>query len=160
MVNDNKEQVILTTRDEFEYEDYLEYCKDMDIVPADRYSVEYYQWCAEESQLNYEADRENLKCVEIANETFCITGTHGLWWGRPEIVPVMKEGLLNAIDKCNGRDINDIEVKFNLQNGYLDLYAHHHDGTNCYQIHLLNKNGVKWFQNAIDRHENPTTEVY
>ena len=43
--------------DDFAREDYEAYCEDMDIEAGD--DEEFFDWCAEETQANYEADIRN-----------------------------------------------------------------------------------------------------
>ena len=69
-----------------------------------------------------------------------ITGSLGLWNGRPTIAPVLCNNLVEAIEKCFG-SCDDLEV--NLENGHLEVLAKHHDGTNCFEIHILSKKGLR-----------------
>lgn len=147
--------MLIQTEDEFTYDEYLEWCEEMGIEPAEENSVEYYQWCNEESQANYEADRDNLEEVEIADETFVVTGSLGLWDGKHEVHPTFVDGLLKAIDYCS-RGSEDMKAELDIKAGVINVYGYHHDGTNCFEIRMLNKNGLKWKESAERRGEDPT----
>lgn len=81
----------------------------------------------------------NLKYSDFADIPCVITGTLGLWNGRPEIEPVCCNDLASAIRKCcNKMDYIIIEQI----NGHLELQGIHHDGINHFEIHLLNERGI------------------
>lgn len=143
---------LVTTRcDQFEYSDYLEWCEMNDIEPDKEGSSAYWDWCAEEAQLNYDCDMDNLMYSEIKDRMFLIEGALGLWWGRPTIQPVLVEGIVPAIKRCIGRDINDIDAELNTKDGVIYVRASHHDGTNIFTLKMLNKNGEKWIENALNK---------
>ena len=71
--------------DDFDREDYEAYCEDNDIEVGD--DEGFFDWCAEETQANYEADMENIESCKEYNVPVVVTGTLGLWWGHPEIKP-------------------------------------------------------------------------
>ena len=150
---EKKETYTLVTTDstQFKYTEYLEYCEDNGIEPEPDGSVEYYDWCADEAQINYDCDMDNLMYSELKDRTFVIEGILGLWWGRPTIKPVVIKGIVAAIKKCFGRDINDIEVELNTKDGVIHIQSHHHDGTNFFTLKMLNKNGEKWIDSAIEK---------
>jgi hypothetical protein len=152
---EKKETYTLVTTDstQFKYADYLEYCEDNGIEPEPDGSSEYYDWCADEAEKNYDCDMDNLMYSKLKDKTFLIEGNLGLWWGRPTIKPVVINGIIPSIKRCFGRDINNIEVELNTKDGFIHIQSHHHDGTNFYTLKMLNKNGEKWAQNAIDKGE-------
>ena len=152
---EKKETYTLATTDstQFEYTDSLEYCEDNGIEPDPDGSAGYYNWCADEARTNYDCDMDNLMYSKLKDKTFVIEGTLGLWWGRPTIKPVVIKGIIPAIKRCFGPDINDIDVELNIKDGLIDIQSHHHDGTSCFTLKMLNKNGEKWAQNAIDKGE-------
>lgn len=153
-MEEKKKIIWLQSNYDFEYSDYLEYCEEMGLTPAKDGSMEYYNWCSSENEINYDADRDNLRYSKIADEMFCIKGTLGLWYGTREVMD-SKRGLLAAIDKCIGRDGEMVTVSQTEGNGWLDVEVVHHDGTNIFQLHQLNKNGVRWWEAAENRGERP-----
>jgi len=134
---------ILTSQvdtDEFDHEAFELWRKDMDMEPlGDDYDEAYFDWCAEETQANYEADMDNIEACKEYNVPVLITGHLGLWWGKPEIEPVREESVHNAIQKClNGADTVTVE----WEDGEIHVFAGHHDGCNCFTIRALSKKGI------------------
>lgn len=130
--------VVIDTTDNYNYESYLEYCEDMDIEPADKNSNRYYEWVSDMMEMDFDDFVANMKYSEIANTPCVITGSLGLWYGRPEINPVFMDNLSDAIMKC----INNMDYfKVEMINGVINVYGYHHDGTNCFEIYPLSKKG-------------------
>ena len=63
-----------------------------------------------------------------------VTGSLGLWDGKHKIYPTCGE-LMEMIDKCL-KDAYDYVLK--IENNVLYIENHHHDGTNYYEIRLVN----------------------
>lgn len=122
------------------YEDYLEYCEDMEIDPAEDESPEFYDWAYHMIELDWEDFQANMKYSPFAKLPCMITGCLGLWNGRPTIVPVKCDNIMDAIERCvSGGD--DAEVI--LKDGYIEVLSKHHDGTNIFEVHLLSKKGIE-----------------
>ena len=122
---------------DYTYEDYLEFCKDAEIEPAEEDSYEFHQWTYDQSNLYFECDSENIKaCKAYQYAKFVITGNLDLWNGRPSVVPEKVTGLWNAIKNCFGT-CDDLIVTLNTKTGVIDVQAMHHDGTNCFEIRML-----------------------
>ena len=64
-----------------------------------------------------------------------ITGNLGLWNGRKTIVPTLVDNLYNAVSECL-KDAYDVVLK--VKDNVLYVENHHHDGTNCFEIRLVN----------------------
>lgn len=79
---------------------------------------------------NIEFSGNNVPCV--------VTGSLGLWTGRHTIGATPCDNLVTAIRKCAG-SCDYVTVK--QENGHLTVSSAHHDGTNCFEIHLLSKRG-------------------
>ena len=129
--------------DDFAREDYEAYCEDNDLEAGvgDYFEEGFFDWCAEETQANYEADMDNIKYCKEYNVPVVVTGTLGLWWGHPEIKPERYESVADAIHDCMVRsDCHDVLVKFN--DGVITVEAYHHDGCNCFTIKALSKKGI------------------
>lgn len=82
---------------------------------------------------------DNIKYSKYGNIPCVVVGTLGLWNGRKNIYPTKCDDLVTAINKCAGSASNVIVI---LNNGCIEVNAKHHDGTNCFEIHLLNKLGI------------------
>ena len=63
--------------DDFAREDYEAYCEDMDIEAGG--DEEFFDWCAEETQANYQEDMANIQDCAEYNVPVVVTGTLGLW---------------------------------------------------------------------------------
>lgn len=126
--------------DNYMYEDYLDFCLDNDIEPEGENSAAFYNWCNETALIDYEADIENIKYCKQYNVPVIITGELGLWNGNFEIEAVRKESVYDAIQRCIGRDIINVEIFFD--NGEIEVNAYHHDGCNTFTIKALSKKGI------------------
>ena len=153
-----KEFVIYDSQEDFPYEDYVEFCEINGMEPAEEDSREYWDWVYQTRNDYYDDMLANLSWTKI-DYPLMIIGQLGLWNGRPSIVPVpvKSEGygrkfyssdyvgyetpsLKAAIKKCcEGRDILDVDVHY--EDGVIAVYAHHHDGCNCFYIRKLSKKG-------------------
>ena len=140
---------LLTTRaDQFTYDEYVDYCIEEGIEYGEPNSMEFYDWCEEEARITYDCNMENLTESEIADRTFVIEGTLGLWDGNHTINPIVVKGIVPAINRCFGRDIDNIDVELDTKDGVIHVNASHHDGTNCFTLKMLNKNGEKALEDA------------
>lgn len=131
----------------YSYEDFVEYCKDQNWdmqedeleIPAE-YSASYWEWVRAQIEDDVECFFENLKYTKgIVNEPCVITGTLGLWWGRPKVLPTKCDNLIEAVKMCWG-DCDDVRVTG--LDGVVYVDAMHHDGTNCFEIRP--KSGKKY----------------
>ena len=131
------------------YEDYLEMCEEMEIEPKEEGSTEQIEEVIEYMNDDFGDFCSNLE-YSSWNVPCMITGNLGLWNGRPTIVPVFCDNLVDAIKKCWG-SCDDCEVK--LENGHLEVFAKHHDGTNCFEIHILSKKGLREVERPIYKYD-------
>ena len=133
---------ILTTEvdtNAYTQEDYEEWCEINELEPGDDY--DFYEYCAEETQNNYESDMDNIESCRQYNVPVVVTGTLGLWWGHPEIKPERYESVADAIHDCIERsDSHDVFAEYN--DGVITLNCYHHDGCNCFTIKALSKKGI------------------
>lgn len=127
---------------EYGYDEYVQECEDNEIEPAEENSHEFYMWCDEMAQADYECDMDNIKCHKPYNIPVTITGVLGLWDGKHEIVPVEMDSVYDAINKCYGRDINHIKAFY--EDGAIKVLAMHHDGTNVFYIKPTNGGRLKY----------------
>ena len=147
----NPEYVLIDTynRDADEYvEDFKEYCEvnDYTIVGKDTEmeglylggKITFWDWYYH--ILEYEdSDFWYTFKNAIKNEplyTRCvITGNLGLWTGRHGIYPTLVDDLYKAVMKC----LKDCEMyKLTIKDNVLYVEGSHHDGTNCFEIRLVN----------------------
>ena len=135
-----KDCVLYDSTEEWSYEDYKEFCEEMGITPAPEGSDKYYEAVCRQRNNDWDDFEANMKYAGMNNTPCMITGTLGLWNGRPDIIPVKCDTIMDAIHKCldNGYSY-DCDIVLN--DGHIDVNVHHHDGTNCFEIHLLSKRG-------------------
>ena len=137
-----KIEITLFNNYDYDFEEYKELyqdCYDLtdeemaEVADDDIYN---YLWECLESEwedlsLNLSYSKFDKPCV--------VLGSLGLWNGNKSIVPVVCDNVSSAIDKCvNGCDY--IEVRQVC--GHIEVSAIHHDGTNTFEIHLLNGKGI------------------
>ena len=124
--------------DDFTREEYEEWCEVNGVEPGDEY--DFYDFCALQTNAYYEADMDNIEACKQYNVPVVITGTLGLWWGRPEIRPERYESVADAIRRCvGGGDYNEVHAEFN--DGVITVDCYHHDGCNSFTIRALSKKG-------------------
>lgn len=129
------------------YEDYLENCEINGFTPCGEDSEDYWDWIREEIESDYEELFDNLKYAKINNNPCFVSGSVGRWDGRHTIVGKIFDNLSDAIKNCfYGGD--DFEVY--LEDGVVYVKALHHDGTNCFEIHILNEKGQDTNELDID----------
>lgn len=123
------------------YEDYKEWCEEMEREPCGEDSEDFYNWLHEETDLDAECFFSNLRYAKGMVQNRCvISGRLGLWNGRPTIEPVMCEDLEEAIRKCWG-GCQDAIVE--LENGVVKVEGLHHDGRNYFEIRPLTARGAQ-----------------
>lgn len=118
--------------DEELYRDvYKEFCTDNQM----EYNEESFSiWLNDELVMEYNDLLINLESSEY-NIPCVILGDIGTWRGRFEIEDTYAEDLISAIKKCVG-SADYIQIRLN--EGKIEVYAYHHDGTNTFDIILLN----------------------
>lgn len=72
-----------------------------------------------------------------------ITGKLGLWWGHPDVKPVECDSLESALNRCIGRDIQDIKAEED-DRGRFFFSCCHHDGTNVFEISGLKGGALRF----------------
>ena len=134
----------------FDYEDYIDFCEENGIEPGD--DSDFFDYCAEETQANYEADMDNIKTCEQYNVPVVVTGQLGLWFGRPSIRPERYDSVADAIIDCMNRsDCYDVHAEFN--DGVILLDCYHHDGCNCFTIRALSEKGKRKQSTDFKEHD-------
>ncbi len=119
----------------YSYKDYLEWCDEMEKTPAPEGSDKYWRWIGDMIDEDWINLKDNIKCGR--NNGRCIvTGTLGLWWGRPDIQAHLFNSLLEAICECR-KGAQDIQIW--EDNGHLTVHGMHHDGTNVFEIRPVNE---------------------
>ena len=115
----------------YSYDEYVDWCHDMEIEPAEEQSEEYWRWIAQQIEDDVECFFENLKYANDVNGECVVSGTLGLWDGRHEIEPKEFDTLEKAIKACWS---NADYVTITGKDGVIYVEAMHHDGTNRFEI--------------------------
>ena len=111
---------------------YLEWCEINNMEPQEDIP---YDWIADVIQMDWNDTLDNIKHSK-QNGDCVIIGTLGLWNGRHDVYPTRCNSLDIAIQKCVG---SCEYARVTLSGGIINVSAIHHDGTNRFEIHLLNK---------------------
>ena len=117
---------------------YLEFCNANEITPNDD-DESLYDYIYESLRLEWDDMLFNIDNSKYDNEC-AVIGTLGLWFGNRDIKPVRECCLTDAIKRCVGNSDYSI-VK--IVDGHIEVKGIHHDGTNNFEIHLLNKLGQR-----------------
>ena len=136
---ENKENsVLLDTTERLSYSDYVEFCKMVDLPVCSEDSNDYFNYLDDSRADENEAFLDNCEEEKQCNVPVVITGSLGLWNGNPEIIPVRRETVVDAIHRCLWK-CDDIRVEYG--NGIIYLSGYHHDGTNSFMIRPLTEKG-------------------
>ena len=91
-----------------------------------------------EEPTSFENFMEDLTYSAIAQRACVITGRLGLWNVSSEIVPTvcktMAEAVYKCVDKCD-------QCRISQHASTIIVEGFHHDGTNRFEIHILNEKG-------------------
>ena len=87
---------------------------------------------------SFEGFMENLRYSDVAQRPCVITGRLGLWNCSPEIAPMVCKTMVDAIYKCVN---NCDECRISQRASTIIVEGFHHDGTNRFEIHVLNAKG-------------------
>ena len=147
-----KNCVLCDSQAEYSYEDYCEYCEDNGIEPKGEDSDSYWDYVSDMRDIDLDCFKDNMEYSKFKGQPCMITGSLGLWHGNPTIVPVLCDDIMEAIEKCLNNNFA-FEYDIVLNDGHIDVNIHHHDGTNCFEIHLLSKKGQREAERPIYKWE-------
>lgn len=155
-----KINVVYFDNTNFDFDEYKEWFMESNDIKDDEEVTDddVYNYINECLSNDYDDFFDNLRWSKY-NDKYCvITGRLGLWNGIPQIEPCVCSNVEDAIKKClYNMDYCTIEQV----NGHLEVVGIHHDGRNCFEIHLLNDKGLDAFDriregwgraNLNDRH--------
>ena len=127
---------------EFGYKEYKEMCEECDWTCHEEDSPGYWEDMQRLTEDDWDCFKENMYYSRYKNMPCMIVGSDGLWDGRHTIVPVKCDDIMEAIDKCLNQNFS-YEYDIRTVDGHIEVNLTHHDGTNCYEIYLLSKRGIK-----------------
>lgn len=84
----------------------------------------------------------NIVFSNLADQEVVITGTLGLWNGRHKINLVKVANIIEAVNKCCNRDIEEIDMYEDSYGNFI-LDAYHHDGCNHFVIKKYTDKGTR-----------------
>lgn len=119
------------------YEAYKEWCELNEIEPKGENSNAFYEWIADEIQIEVDDFYANLKYCQYQHPCI-VTGSVGRWNGTFEIEQTRCDNLSDAIDKCwSGCD----DIIVTKRHSVIDVEALHHDGQRNFEVRLLSAVG-------------------
>lgn len=137
----------------YSYQDYLEWCEEMDETPAPEGSDAYWDWIDNQKKNDWDDLMANIGCGKN-NGRCLLTGAVGRWDGRHTVYPKAFDTLTDAI-KAVAADADDVQVW--EDGGHVTVHGLHHDGTNIFEIRPLNPRRVGDRSNSeIEEHDNPS----
>ena len=139
----------------FEYADYLEYCEINGREPMGEDSADFFMFCLDSAWDNVECDWENIKYTKADKELmpFYVEGHLGLWYGSPRVHSTAISWGISAAIRIAIKGCDDYKVWYDEGRGIVRVEGYHHDGCNCFDIHLLSSKGRERVQNAINSGE-------
>ena len=130
--------VLIDTTNCRSYSDYVEFCEMNDLPVCGEDSNDYFNYLDDSRTEDYDAFFDKCSYEKQCNVPVVITGGLGLWNGKPVIVPVRCETVVDAIHRCLYK-CDDMRIKYG--NGIIYLRCFHHDGTNSFVIRPLTEKG-------------------
>lgn len=100
-----------------------------------------------EEPTSFEDFMENLRYSSIAQRACVITGRLGLWNYSLKIAPLVCKTMVEAIYKC----VNECDqCRISQRASTIIVEGFHHDGTNRFEIHVLNGKGLDADESRCD----------
>ena len=108
-------------------------------VPTDKDSQTFFNWVWDTLNMYWDDFIYNLQHDKDNNVDCVVTGKVGRWNGNFEIVATHFATLEKAIYACI-KDCDYITIT-QTEDGAIDVWAAHHDGSHSFTIHKLNERG-------------------
>lgn len=142
---------ILTTSNEgFTYDEFAEDWElnhEDEELPAEE-SAEFYAWCQQMSEENFEADLDNIKYCKAYNVPCVVEGgfdgsRYADFYGTQihKMIPEKHESVYEVIKKILSFRGN-FELNATFEDGEINVAQYHHDGVNYFTIKALSKRGI------------------
>lgn len=96
---------------------------------------------------SFEEFIEEIEYSDVAQRPCVVCGTVGTWQGDRAICAKRFDNMKDAIYACVNR-CDEVVISQRASNILVDGY--HHDGTNHFEIHVLNDKGVRADENRCD----------
>ena len=123
------------------YEEFKDWCYDNDIDVSNygEDSDNFHEWVWNTLNMYWDDFIYNLRYDKDNNVDCVVTGKVGRWNGNFEIVATHFATLEKAIYACI-KDCDYITIT-QTEDGAIDVWAAHHDGSHSFTIHKLNEKG-------------------
>ena len=123
------------------YEEFKGWCydNDIDVSNYDEDSDNFHEWVWNTLNMYWDDFIYNLQHDKDNNVDCVVTGKVGRWNGNFEIVATHFATLEKAIYACI-KDCDYITIT-QTEDGAIDVWATHHDGSHSFTIHKLNERG-------------------
>ena len=123
------------------YEDFKDWCydNDIDISNYDKDSEKFHNWVWNTLNMYWDDFIYNLQHDKDNNVDCVVTGKVGRWNGNFEITATHFATLEKAIYACI--KYCDYITITQTEDGAIDVWAAHHDGSHSFTIHKLNERG-------------------
>lgn len=115
--------------------------EELDLEPSDQDVLDQIRF---DEEIQWDGLKYELKNNTQAQQPCVVTGQLGLWHGNVTIEPKVFDNIYGAVMACV-HNMDYITIK--QINGYIEVNCTHHDGTNVFEIHLLNNKGIKATEN-------------
>lgn len=96
---------------------------------------------------SFEEFIESLEYSDVAQRPCVVCGTVETWRGDRVICTERFDNMVDALRACVDKCC-EVEILQRASNILVDVY--HHDGTNHFEIHVLNDKGVRADENRCD----------
>lgn len=100
-----------------------------------------------EEPTSFEEFIEEIEYSDVAQRPCVVCGTVGTWRGDRTICAKRFDNMKDAIYACVNH-CDEVVISQRASNILVDGY--HHDGTNHFEIHILNGKGVRADENRCD----------
>lgn len=133
------------------FKDDWEQTHDDDEPVPDEDSTEFEDWAACTRDIEWEEDLLQIEQCKAYYIPVAMTGSSGRWDGRHQYIAHKFDSVGDAVKKILSDGCDDYDIHFN--DGVIEIKGHHHDETNCYELHALSKKGLAKVNAALNRYE-------
>lgn len=155
----NTIHTIINMRDDYTYQDYLDFCESMDIEPtAEEDSTEFYDWSYREKETDYECTMDNLSYCKYTDRYFLCGGDFNAWDGKHRLLGKDICGIVDALKHFTEVDYdNEFIATLDDNDGIIHIRQWSHDdpmGGTCFEIRMFTNQGYEDYLNAWDEVSN------
>ena len=145
------------------FEEFKDYCEDngIDHTQYNEDSEFFHNWVYDTLSMEWDDLMSNIKYDKNNNVNCIVVGSLGLWDGRhdidPKHFPTLEKAIYACISGCDYIIITENE-------GVINIKGIHHDGTNQFNIHKLNEQGLEvdldYDEFIIEKHTEKFSNIF